>query len=100
VKEDVYSSIQIENYTIDVRDTKLGPELITNDIPNISEEKLKNLDEDGIIRIGAEVSSGDILVGKITPKAVQVVSGLENYTSLIVSGSAYLTDGSTIQVKN
>ena len=64
VKEDVYSSIQIENYTIDVRDTKLGAEVITNDIPNISEEKLKNLDEDGIIRIGAEVSSGDILVGE------------------------------------
>jgi len=63
------SSIYIENYTVDVRDTKLGPELITNDIPNISEEKLKNLDETGVIRIGAEVSSGDILCGKITRKA-------------------------------
>jgi len=68
VKDDVYSSIYIEDYSIDVRDTKIGPEEITSDIPNISEEKLKNLDEDGIIRIGAEVSSGDILVGKITPK--------------------------------
>jgi len=68
VRDDTYSSIHIENYTIDVRDTKLGPEVITNDIPNISEEKLKDLDERGIVRIGAEVSSGDILVGKITPK--------------------------------
>ncbi len=68
VKDDVFSSIHIEDYSIDVRDTKIGPEEITNDIPNISEEKLKNLDEDGIVHIGAEVSSGDILVGKITPK--------------------------------
>jgi len=68
VHQDKYTSIHIEDYTIDVRDTKLGPEIVTRDIPNIGEEKLKNLDEDGIIRVGAEVSSGDILVGKITPK--------------------------------
>lgn len=68
VKDDKFSSIHIEDFSIDVRDTKLGPELITRDIPNIGEEKLKNLDEDGIIRVGAEVRSGDILVGKITPK--------------------------------
>jgi DNA-directed RNA polymerase subunit beta len=68
VHRDKFTSIHIEDYTIDVRETKLGPELVTRDIPNIGEEKLKNLDEDGIIRIGAEVSSGDILVGKITPK--------------------------------
>lgn len=66
--EDCYSSIHIENYVVDVRDTKLGPETVTRDIPNISEEKLKNLDEDGIVTIGAEVNEGDILVGKITPK--------------------------------
>jgi len=66
--EDRYSSIHIEDFSIDVRDTKLGPEVVTRDIPNIGEERLKNLDETGIIRIGAEVSSGDILVGKITPK--------------------------------
>ncbi len=77
VKEDLYSSVHIENYTIDVRDTKLGPEIVTNDIPNISEEKLKNLDEQGIIRIGAEVSSGDILVGKITPKGETELSAEE-----------------------
>lgn len=68
LQQDRYSSIHIEDYSIDVRDTKLGPEVVTRDIPNIGEERLKNLDETGIIRIGAEVSSGDILVGKITPK--------------------------------
>jgi len=68
VEDDRYSSIHIEDLSIDVRDTKLGPEIITRDIPNIVEERLKNLDETGIIRIGAEVSSSDILVGKISPK--------------------------------
>ncbi len=88
VREDVFSSINIENYTIDVRDTKLGPEVITNDIPNISEEKLKNLDEDGIIRIGAEVSSGDILVGKITPKGETTLSAEEKLLRAIFGEKA------------
>lgn len=68
VQKDRYTSIKIENYVTNVRETKLGPELVTSDIPNVSEEKLKNLDTEGIVRIGAEVQSGDILVGKITPK--------------------------------
>ena len=68
VKEDVYTSIHIEEYNCECRDTKLGPEEITRDIPNVGEEVLKDLDEDGIIRIGAEVRPGDILVGKVTPK--------------------------------
>ena len=68
VEDDRYSSIHIEDFSIDVRDTKLGPEVITRDIPNIGEERLKNLDETGVIVIGAEVASGDILVGKISPK--------------------------------
>lgn len=68
VKQDVFSSIHIEDFSIDVRDTKLGPETITRDIPNVGEDKLKDLDEEGIIRIGAKVKSGDILVGKISPK--------------------------------
>lgn len=68
VEDDRFSSIHIEDFSIDVRDTKLGPEIVTRDIPNVGEEKLKDLDEDGIVRIGAEVKSGDILVGKITPK--------------------------------
>ncbi|RMD51690.1 MAG: DNA-directed RNA polymerase subunit beta, partial [Nitrospirae bacterium] len=68
VKDDVYTSIHIEEFEIEVRDTKLGPEEITRDIPNVSEEALRNLDESGIVRIGAEVKAGDILVGKVTPK--------------------------------
>ncbi len=68
VKEDVFTSIHIEEYEAEARDTKLGPEDITRDIPNVSEEVLKDLDERGIIRIGAEVRTGDILVGKVTPK--------------------------------
>ena len=68
VKEDVYTSIHIEEYDCECRDTKLGPEEITRDIPNVGEDSLKDLDETGIIRIGAEVRPGDILVGKVTPK--------------------------------
>ncbi len=68
VREDVFTSVHIEEYEIECRDTKLGPEEITRDIPNVGEDALKDLDEDGIIRIGAEVKPGDILVGKVTPK--------------------------------
>ncbi len=68
VKEDVFTSIHIEEYETESRDTKLGPEEITRDIPNVGEDALKDLDERGIIRVGAEVRSGDILVGKVTPK--------------------------------
>ncbi len=68
VREDVFTSVHIEEYEIECRDTKLGPEEITRDIPNVSDDALKDLDEMGIIRIGAEVHSGDILVGKVTPK--------------------------------
>ncbi len=68
VREDVYTSIHIEEYDCECRDTKLGPEEITRDIPNVGEDSLKDLDENGIIRIGAEVKPGDILVGKVTPK--------------------------------
>ena len=68
VREDMYTSIHIEEYDIEARDTKLGPEEITRDIPNVGEDALKDLDERGIIRIGAEVRAGDILVGKVTPK--------------------------------
>jgi DNA-directed RNA polymerase subunit beta len=68
VKNDVFTSIHVDEFEAIVRDTKLGPEVTTHDIPNVGEAKLKNLDEDGVIRVGAEVSVGDILVGKITPK--------------------------------
>ena len=68
VREDIFTSIHIDEYSLDVRDTKLGSEELTNDIPNVSEEATKDLDENGMIRIGAEVTPGDILIGKITPK--------------------------------
>lgn len=77
VKDDVYTSLHIEHYDIDCRDTKLGPEEITRDIPNVSEEARKNLDAEGIIRIGTEVKEGDILVGKVTPKGVQELTSEE-----------------------
>jgi len=88
VRDDRFTSIHIENYQIDVRDTKLGPEIVTNDIPNVSEEKLKNLDENGIIRIGAKVSSGDILVGKITPKGETELSAEEKLLRAIFGEKA------------
>ncbi len=68
IKEDIYTSVHIEEYEVEARDTKVGPEEITRDIPNVGEDALKDLDERGIIRIGAEVRSGDILVGRVTPK--------------------------------
>ena len=77
VKDDVYTSLHIEHYDIDCRDTKLGPEEITRDIPNVSEDSRKNLDANGIVRIGTEVHEGDILVGKVTPKGVQELTSEE-----------------------
>ena len=77
VKDDVYTSLHIDHYDIDCRDTKLGPEEITRDIPNVGEDARKNLDADGIIKIGTEVKEGDILVGKVTPKGVQELTSEE-----------------------
>jgi len=88
VQQDRYTSIHIEDYSIDVRDTKLGPEVVTRDIPNISEEKLKDLDEEGVVRIGAQVSSGDILVGKITPKGETELSAEEKLLRAIFGEKA------------
>jgi DNA-directed RNA polymerase subunit beta len=85
---DRFSSIHIEPYVIDVRETKLGPEAVTSDIPNISEEKLHNLDDEGVIRIGAQVSSGDILVGKITPKGETELSAEEKLLRAIFGEKA------------
>jgi DNA-directed RNA polymerase subunit beta len=68
VQEDLYTSVHIEKYEVESRDTRLGPEEITRDIPNVGEDAIKDLDEQGIIRIGAEVGPNDILVGKISPK--------------------------------
>ncbi len=88
VQKDHYTSVHIEDYVTDVRDTKLGPEVVTSDIPNVSEEKLKNLDSEGIVRIGAEVVSGDILVGKITPKGETELSPEERLLRAIFGEKA------------
>lgn len=88
VKEDIYTSVHIEEFEIGARDTKLGKEEITRDIPNVGEEALKNLDEDGIIRIGAEVKPGDILVGKITPKSETELSPEERLLRAIFGEKA------------
>jgi len=88
VHDDRYTSIHIEDYTMDVRDTKLGPEVVTRDIPNVGEEKLKDLDDGGVIRLGAEVSSGDILVGKITPKGETELSAEEKLLRAIFGEKA------------
>lgn len=88
VQTDRYSSIHIEDFSIDVRDTKLGPEMVTRDIPNVSEERLKDLDEEGIVRIGAEVSSGDILAGKVTLKGESDLSAEEKLLRAIFGEEA------------
>lgn len=88
VKDDVYTSIHIEEYESEARDTKLGPEEITRDIPNVGEDALKNLDERGIIRVGAEVKDGDILVGKVTPKGVTELTAEERLLHAIFGEKA------------
>jgi len=88
VKDDVYTSIHIEEYESESRDTKLGPEEITRDIPNVGEDALKNLDERGIVRIGAEVRDGDILVGKVTPKGVTELTAEERLLHAIFGEKA------------
>ncbi len=88
LQKDRYTSIHIEKYVLEVRDTKLGPEVITRDIPNVGDDALANLDEAGIIRIGAEVESGDILVGKITPKGETELSAEEKLLRAIFGEKA------------
>ncbi|MCT8136424.1 DNA-directed RNA polymerase subunit beta [Anaerobacillus sp. CMMVII] len=88
VKDDVYTSIHIEEYESEARDTKLGPEEITRDIPNVGEDALRNLDERGIIRVGAEVKDGDILVGKVTPKGVTELTAEERLLHAIFGEKA------------
>lgn len=88
VKDDVYTSIHIEEYESEARDTKLGPEEITRDIPNVGEDALRNLDDRGIIRIGAEVVDGDILVGKVTPKGVTELTAEERLLHAIFGEKA------------
>jgi DNA-directed RNA polymerase subunit beta len=110
VRDDVYTSIHIEEYESEARDTKLGPEEITRDIPNVGEDALRNLDERGIIRVGAEISAGDILVGKVTPKGVTELTAEERLLHAIFGEKArevrdtslrvpHGTDGIVVDVK-
>ncbi|MBE6932896.1 MAG: DNA-directed RNA polymerase subunit beta [Ruminococcaceae bacterium] len=98
VREDVFTSIHIEEYETEARDTKLGPEEITRDIPNVGEDTLKDLDEDGVIRIGAEVTSGDYLVGKVTPKGETELTAEERLLRAIFGEKAREVRDSSLKV--
>ncbi|HET8884391.1 MAG TPA: DNA-directed RNA polymerase subunit beta [Candidatus Saccharimonadales bacterium] len=88
VKDDALTSINIKDYTVEVRETKLGPEIVTRDIPNVSEDSLRHLDENGIVQVGSEVKAGDVLVGKITPKGEQELSSEERLLRAIFGEKA------------
>ena len=98
VREDVFTSIHIEEYETEARDTKLGPEEITRDIPNVGEDTLKDLDENGVIRIGAEVTSGDYLVGKVTPKGETELTAEERLLRAIFGEKAREVRDSSLKV--
>src|SRR5207302_2020341 len=98
VKEDYYTSIHIEELEIEARDTKLGPEEITRDIPNVGEDMLRDLDEEGIIRVGAEVKPGDILVGKITPKGETELTAEERLLRAIFGEKAREVKDTSLRV--
>ena len=100
VKDDVFTSIHIEDYQIECRDTKLGPEEFTRDIPNISEEARKNLDENGIIRIGTEVKNDDILVGKVTPKGMAELTSEEKLLHAIFGEKTREVRDTSLRVPN
>jgi len=100
VQDDRYTSIHIETHHVDVRDTKLGAEVVTRDIPNVSEESLKDLDEEGVVRIGAEVGAGDILVGKITPKGETELSSEERLLRAIFGEKARDVKDTSLRVPN
>ena len=100
VRNDVYTSIHIEKHEIEARDTKLGPEEITRDIPNVSDDLLSNLDERGIIRVGAEVHSGDILVGKVTPKGETELTAEERLLRAIFGEKAKEVRDTSLKVSH
>ena len=100
VRDDVYTSIHIEEYEMEARDTKLGPEEITRDIPNVGEDALRDLDERGIIRVGAEVRSGDILVGKVTPKGETELTAEERLLRAIFGEKAREVRDTSLRVPN
>src|SRR3989344_3126551 len=100
VKDSKFSSVHIEEFVCNVRDTKLGPEETTHDIPNVSEQKLRNLDEDGVVRVGSEVRPGDILVGKITPKGETQLTPEERLLRSIFGDKARDVKDSSLRMEN
>jgi len=100
VKEDAFASIHLEEFTCDVRDTKLGPEVTTSDIPNVGEERLKDLDEEGIVRVGAEVGPNDILVGKISPKGEAELTPEERLLRAIFGDKAKDVKDSSLRMEH
>jgi len=100
VQDDRYTSIHIETHSVDIRDTKLGPEVTTRDIANVSEEALKDLDDEGVVRIGAEVRAGDVLVGKITPKGEQELSSEEKLLRAIFGEKARDVKDTSLRMPN
>ncbi len=100
LQDDRYTSIHIENHQVDVRDTKLGAEVVTQDIPNVSEDSLKDLDDEGVVRIGAEVEAGDILVGKITPKGETDLSSEERLLRAIFGEKARDVKDTSLRLPN
>ena len=98
VRDDKFTSIHIEKHEVEARDTKLGPEEITRDIPNVGEDSLRDLDESGIIRIGAEVKAGDILVGKITPKGETELTAEERLLRAIFGEKAREVKDTSLRV--
>lgn len=100
VKDDTLTSINIKDYTAEVRETKLGEEIVTRDIPNVSEESLRNLDENGIIQVGSEVRAGDVLIGKITPKGEQELSSEERLLRAIFGEKAKDVRDTSLRMNN
>ncbi len=100
VKEDALTSINIKDYTVEVRETKLGDEIVTRDIPNVSEDSLRNLDETGIVQVGSEVKAGDVLVGKITPKGEQELSSEERLLRAIFGEKAKDVRDTSLRMNN
>lgn len=100
VKNDGLTSINIKDYTVEVRETKLGDEIVTRDIPNVSEDSLRNLDEDGIVQVGSEVRAGDVLIGKITPKGEQELSSEERLLRAIFGEKAKDVRDTSLRMNN
>ncbi|MFB6225407.1 MAG: DNA-directed RNA polymerase subunit beta, partial [Candidatus Paceibacteria bacterium] len=100
VKDDTFTSVHIEDFSVDVSDTRLGPEVVTRDIPNVAEDKLNDLDAQGVVRMGAPVEEGDILVGKITPKGESDLAAEERLLRVIFGEKSREVKDSSLRMPN